>query len=295
MVFAAIKCYCIRDWIKPTLRRLKGRIAKMTEAVLKKDLKDEDKYNIRAIERALAVLDVFARERRKLSLDEITKLTDLSKPTVFRILSTLQSQKYVLLDKNDGRYRLGSVFLSLASSVLGSLNLGTITRPRLIELRNSAQAAALLGVLMEDRLVYLDKSYSQGPVRLADDIGWRRDPPNYGMLGMTLMAHLEPSEVDRLLVEYPLAAYTRKSITDATLFRQRLDEIRLCGYAVEFEEAMEGVWGVAAPIWNSEREVVAAVGAALPMTVHSSERLAETLRLVKACASEISSDLGHRG
>lgn len=258
-------------------------------------IKEEDKYNIRAIERALSVLDAFSRERRKLSLDELTKLTGLSKPTVFRILSTLQSQKYVLLDKSDGRYRLGSVFLALASSVLGSLNLGTITRPHLIELRNSAEATVLLGVLLDDHLVYLDKSGGRGPVRLAADIGWRRDPPNYGMLGMTLMAYLDPSETERLLSGYPLTAHTRKSLTDPSLFRQRLREIKERGYTLEFEEAMDGVWGVAAPIWNPDREVVAAVGAALPMTVQSDERVAETIRLVTSCAREISSDLGHRG
>ena len=267
----------------------------MIESIAQSRHKDEDKYNIRAIERALLVLDVFSRERRKLTLDEITKLSGLSKPTVFRILSTLQTHKYLLADKTDGRYRLSSVFLALASSALGSLNLGSITRPHLIDLQNSAQATVLLGVLSEGLLVYLDKREGRGPVRLAADIGWRRDPPNYGMLGMTLMAYLEPSEQGRLLREHPLSGYTRKSIGDVDLFSRRLNEIRGRGYALEFEEAIEGVWGVAAPVRNSEGEVVAAVGAALPMTVNSDRRVAETVKLVKGCADRISFDLGYRG
>ncbi|MCM2359498.1 MAG: IclR family transcriptional regulator [Geobacteraceae bacterium] len=267
----------------------------MTSNSSKDQAKEEDKYNIRAIERALSVLAAFSRERRKLSLDELTKLTGLSKPTVFRILSTLQSQKFVLLDKKDGRYRLGSIFLTLASSVHGSLNLGAITRPHLIDLRNSTQATVLLGVLLEDHLVYLDKTEGRGPVKLAEDIGLRRDPPNFGMLGMTLMAYLDPAEGERLLREFPLSAHTRKSLTDIDLFRRRLSEIRERGYALEFGEAIEAVWGVAAPIWDSAGEVVAAVGAALPMTEQSDERIAESIRLVTTCAREISSDLGHRG
>jgi DNA-binding IclR family transcriptional regulator len=266
----------------------------MTGSTTQDQAKVEDKYNIRAIERALSVLDAFSRERRKLSLDELTRFTGLSKPTVFRILSTLQSRRYVLLDKGDGRYRLGSVFLTLASSVHGSLNLGVITRPHLVELRNRAQATILLGVLLEDRLVYLDRNEGRGPVRLADDIGLRRDPPHFGMLGMTLMAYLDPSEEERLLREFPLTPHTQRSVTDIDLFRQRLQEIRERGYTVEFGEAIDQVWGVAAPIWNSAREVVAAVGAALPMTAKSDERVAETIRLVTTCAREISSDLGHR-
>jgi len=123
---------------------------------------NDDRYNIRAIERALMVLDVFARERRELSLDELTRLTGLSKSTVFRILATLQRQKYLLLDNTDGRYRLGPVFLVLASSVLGSLNLGTLARPHLIELRKSAQATVLLDALLEDHFVHLDKDRVMG-------------------------------------------------------------------------------------------------------------------------------------
>lgn len=255
---------------------------------------EEDKYNVRAIERALSVLEVFAAERRKLSLDELTKLTRLSKPTVFRILSTLQSRNYVLLDKSDGRYRLGSIFLSLASTVHGSAGLGTIARPHLTDLRNATQATVLLGALLEDHLVYLDKTEGRGPVRLASDIAWRRDPAHYGMLGMTLMAYLEPPEAERLLDQYPLALHTRKTLTDKRLFLQRMWEIRRLGYTLEFEEAIDGVWGVAAPVRSAGGEVVAAVGVALPMSVCDEAHIAQTVTSVTACAAAISSDLGHR-
>jgi IclR family transcriptional regulator, KDG regulon repressor len=267
----------------------------MTTRDSREPANNQDKYNIRAIERALSVLEVFSRERRTLSLDELTRATGLSKPTVFRILSTLQSRQYILLDKNTGRYRLGSVFLGLASSVLDSLSLGTLTRPLLIELSDQAQATVLLGTLMEGHLVYLDKRETQGPVRLATDIGWRRDPPHFGMLGMTLMAYLEPAEIERLLRQFPLAAHTHKSLLDPDQFRRRLREIRERGHAEEFEEAIEGVWGIAAPVWNSASDMVAAVGAALPMTVKSGARIAETIRLVKDCARGISHGLGYRG
>jgi DNA-binding IclR family transcriptional regulator len=260
---------------------------------VKKD-KDEDRYNIRAIERALTVLEVFSADRTKLSLDQLTEASGLSKPTVFRILSTLQSRKYVILDKEDGRYRLGSIFLSLASAALSSLDLAAIARPHLTELRNLSQATVLLGALMDDLLVYLDKIEGKGPVRLAADIGWRRDPPHYGMLGMTIMAHLEPAEQQRLLREHPLRPLTRKSIIDPAGFDARLKEIAQQGYAVEFEEAIEGVWGVASPVRNSAREVVAAVGVALPMTVKTPGRITETITLVKSCAEAISADLGYR-
>lgn len=260
---------------------------------LKESSQEDSKYSIRAVERAASVLNSFTRERRKLTLDEITRLTGLSKPTVFRILSTLQSLRYVVLDPNEGRYRLGSVFLALAASAIESLSLATVVRPHATALRDETQATVLVGALMDDLLVYVDKREAPGPVRIAADIGWRRDPPSYGMLGMTLLAHLERAEAQRLLAEKPPAPYTPASITDAARFLQRLDLIRQKKIVVEYEEAIPGVWGVAAPIFDSSRTVVAAVGVALSMTVKSPEKEASTISAVTACARKISADLGH--
>lgn len=256
-------------------------------------VQEDSKYSIRAVERAAMVLNSFTRERRRLTLDEVTRMTGLSKPTVFRILSTLQGLKYVMLDPSDGRYRLGSVFLTLAASAIGSLSLSSVVRPHTTILRNRTQATVLVGALMDDLLVYVDKREAPGPVRIAADIGWRRDPPTFGMLGMTLMAHLEKGEIIRLLKEKPPLPHTQASITDPAAFIERLERIRGAGLVVECEEAIPGVWGVAAPIFDSTREVVAAVGVALPMTLKSDEKTAEISEGVLECARRISADLGY--
>ncbi len=255
---------------------------------------DANKYSIRAIARAIDVLNVFSHGKNKFSLDEITRETGLSKPTTFRILATLQQCKYVVLDPVEGRYRLGSVFLSLGAAALGSVSLKGIAKPHLASLRDELQTTVLVGTIMDDMLVYLDKVECDGPVRLAADIGLRRDPPNFGMLGMTLMAYLEEGEVQRLLGSARLKAFTDNSITTTKNYLDRLQEIRSQGYVVEFGEAIEGVWGVGAPVRNSGREVVAAVGAAFPMSSKSDARVKEVVAKILNCATAISADLGYR-
>jgi DNA-binding IclR family transcriptional regulator len=255
---------------------------------------DANQYSIRAVERAIGVLNVFSRGKNKFSLDEITKETGLSKPTTFRILSTLQQYKYIVLDPVEGRYRLGSIFLSLGAAALGSVSLKGIAKPHLSSLRDELQTTVLVGTIMDDMLVYLDKVECDGPVRIASDIGLRRDPPNFGMLGMTLMAFLENGEAERLLGCSPLKLFTNKSIVTAKDYLNRLHEIRTQGYTVEFGEAIEGVWGVGAPIRNSSAEVVAAVAAALPMSSKSDARVKEVVTKLLICAAAISADLGYR-
>ena len=255
---------------------------------------DGNKYSIRVVGRAIDVLNVFLGGKNKLSLDEITKETGLSKPTTFRILATLQQYKYLVLDPVDGRYRLGSVFLALGAAALGSVSLKGVAKPHLVSLRDEMQTTVLVGTIMDDMLVYIDKVECAGPVRIAADIGLRRDPPNFGMLGLTLMAFMEGGEAGRLLACSPLKAFTSKSIVETDAYLDRLREIRTQGYTVEFGEAIEGVWGIGAPIRNSNREVVAAVGAALPISSKSSARVKEAIANLLHCAAAISADLGYR-
>ncbi|HSH69792.1 MAG TPA: IclR family transcriptional regulator [Deferrisomatales bacterium] len=252
------------------------------------------RYNIRAVERAMGVLNLFSRQDHKLSLDEITRRSGLSKPTVFRILSTLECHNYVVLDPTDGRYRLGTIFLTLGGAVLASLSLRGIASQHLTRLREELQVTVVLGALIDDALVYLDKKEASGPVRIASDIGWRRDPPHFGMLGMAQLAFKDEEEVRHDLEHVPLIAHTQHSLTDPEAFLQRLRKIREDGYVVELNEAIEGVWGVAAPIWDAREEVVAAVGVGQSMTAHTQKREGETIARVLLCARAISAELGYR-
>ena len=252
------------------------------------------RYNIRAIERAISVLNLFSRQESKLTLDEITRRCGLSKPTVFRILSTLEYHRYLVLDPADGRYCLGTIFLTLGGAVFASLSLRRLASPHLAQLREELQVTVMLGALMDDALVYLDKKEASGPVRIASDIGWRRDSPHFGMLGMALLAFKEEDEMRHLLDHSPLVAHTKNSLTDPEAFLQRLRGMREDGYVVELNEAIEGVWGVAVPIWDAREEVVAAVGVGQPMTAHSKKREVETIEGVRICANAISAELGYR-
>jgi IclR family KDG regulon transcriptional repressor len=91
-----------------------------------------------------------------------------------------------------------------------------------------------------------------------------------------------------------LEAHTPFSITDVDAFSLRLEEIRTQGYVIEKEEAVEGLIGIAAPIKDSSRQVVAALGIALPLSQRNlDDGLARLVLLVKRTCDSISSDLGY--
>ncbi|NTU59801.1 MAG: IclR family transcriptional regulator [Deltaproteobacteria bacterium] len=245
------------------------------------------------MERAIAVLNTFSFKNPDLTLKEITDKTGLSKPTVFRILSTLEPHNYVALDHSSGRYRLGSRIMELGGVVNSSITLRKVARPRLTDLQVDTGATVLLGALMDDELVYIGKRETDGPIRIASDVGWRRSP-HFGMLGMVLMAYKDRAEVDRLLAKSPLIPHTRFSILDRDRFLERLEDVKKCGYLLEFNEAIEGAWGVAAPVRDAAGTVVAALGTTLPLVERSDSRIAEVVAAVRKRAAEVSRDMGYR-
>lgn len=52
-------------------------------------------------------------------------------------------------------------------------------------------STVLLGILLDDQLVYIDKKESTGLIRIASDVG-RRHSPHFGMQGVTLIAYSGP-------------------------------------------------------------------------------------------------------
>jgi DNA-binding IclR family transcriptional regulator len=161
------------------------------------------------------------------------------------------------------------------------------------QLQNKTGATVLLGVRMEEQLVYIDKRDGDGMIRISSDIGWRR-PLHYGMLGMILLAGLDAKDVRRILRQTPLQAHTPFSITDQDAFSLRLEKIRDQGYIMEKEEAVEGVFGIAAPIRDYSRQVVAALGIALPLSSSNRTKKSDQLiEMVKKTCETISSDLGY--
>jgi DNA-binding IclR family transcriptional regulator len=160
-------------------------------------------------------------------------------------------------------------------------------------LQTETGATVLLGMMMEDQVLYVDKREGGGMIRISSDIGWRR-PMHYGMLGMVLMAYLDRKEMKRLLARDPLQPHTPYSITDEKAFSLRLEQIRKNGYLVESQEAVEGVIGIAGPIRDYSRKVVAALGIAVMMGMSQKKSdLGHLIHLVTKACSDTSSALGY--
>lgn len=250
-------------------------------------------YRVQALERALDILECFSFQNRELSLTDVVKRTGLNKTTVKRLIANLTTRGYLQCDPQSKMYQLGMRLFEMGGIVFSSFSLRQAAVYPMTQLQNATGATVLLGVHMEDQLVYVDKREGIGEIRISSDIGWRR-PLHYGMLGMILLAGMDTKYIHKILKKTPLQAHTPFSITDPDAFSLRLEQIRDQGYVMEKEEAVEGVFGIAAPIRDYSRQVIAALGIALPLSsTYRTKKLDQLVKIVKKTADTISSDLGY--
>jgi IclR family acetate operon transcriptional repressor len=63
-------------------------------------------------------------------------------------------------------------------------------------------------------------------------------------VGKVFLAGLPPASLEQVLAR-GLSAHTPLAVTDPAHYREELDQVRRLGYALEREEYLPGVWGVA--------------------------------------------------
>ncbi len=258
-----------------------------------KKKKDEPIYRVQALERALDILDAFSFQEREQGLSEIAEKAGLNLTTAKRLISNLTNRGYLRQIPDSKRYQLGMRLFELGGIVFSSFSLRKVAAHPITRLQSLTGGTVLLGTRMDDQLVYVDKREGNEMIRIASDVGWRR-PLHYGMLGMVLMAYLDPGHIKETLMKTPLQKHTVYSITDEDAFSIRMEEIRKNGFVLERGEAVEGVMGIAGPVRDYSRQVIASLGVAFPMVKSNREKdFEETVQQVVATCDEISSDLGY--
>lgn len=241
--------------------------------------------------KAVALLDALAKQPG-LSLADLSRLTELPKPTAHRVLAALVEERLVRVD-SDGAYRLGVQCFVLGTAFLEGLDLRTEARGPLEDLVGRCDETCHLGVLDGQRIVYLEKVESGHAVRMHSRIG-STNPAHSTGLGKAILAHCDEAVVDAV-VAAGLRRRTPQTITDPDRLRDELARIRRRGYAVDDAENEDGIRCVAAPVLDHKREVVAGISVAGPTYRLSRERAREFSGHVLATARTLSQRIGYPG
>jgi DNA-binding IclR family transcriptional regulator len=247
--------------------------------------------SVQSVERAFAVLRCLASGPAGVS--EVAERSHLPKSTVSRLLSTLHELGAVEQLGAGGDYRIGDLMVDLASAAQPGRSLVAIARPHLTQLTEALGEATGLSVLDGHDVHYVDQVDSDRPVQVRDWTG-ERLAANLVSSGFVLLAGAPPPVLDAFLAG-PLPRSTTRTMTDPVLLRQRVDDVRRRGSEWVYEEYIEGINSVAAPVRDVGGRVVAAIHAHGPSYRFPGPGRAESItEQVVAAADRISARLaGH--
>lgn len=245
-----------------------------------------------AVLRAITLLKLFTDDQPERTLADLSRAAGLNKTTTFRLLTALESERMVVHTERE-TYRLGPDAIVLGGRALRANDLRKVARPELERLVQTTRESASLEIPVEDGMLILDEVAGGYLLSTAPYVGTRW-PFHATSTGKVLLAYGPESQRERVL-QKPLAQLTPKTITDPAVLRQVLTQVRQQGYATAEEELETGYMAVAAPIYNFEGQVIAALSLDGPAHRLPPARLAEFSQLVIEAAGRVSSHLGYTG
>jgi DNA-binding IclR family transcriptional regulator len=248
---------------------------------------------VQSVERAAAMLRALGEAGRPLTPAEISARIGVPRPTVYRLLESLAREG--LVTPMGRGFTLGAAVLWLAARRLEQLELRTVGRPILQELRDRTGETVHLAVLESGQVVYVEKVESPGPIRMASMVG-RIFPAHSTALGKAMLAYLPTEQVEEIIRRHGLPQRTPNTITDPGRLFEELSLIRTRGFSIDNVENEEGIRCVGAPVFDHTGAVAGAVSISGSVATISLERARRELGpLVREAAERISRALGWSG
>lgn len=229
--------------------------------------------------------------QKDFSLSELSSAFQVNKSTMHRMLRVLTERGYLRQEEKTGRYLLDWKLLELGAQVTAKVGLLEIASPYMEKLARETGETVNLAVLYGKKVVYIHKVESTHFLRTDLRVGTA--VPSYcSALGKAMLAWQGEEQLEKILRPDDFVSYTPKTITSLEALKTELTQIRKRGYAVDKEEYIPGIICVAAPIFNRQEKVIAAISIAGPSLRISKDKIAAVGELVRSSTAEISRRCG---
>ena len=240
---------------------------------------------------AIHLLKTFDDEVRELGISELAKRLGVAKSTVHRLASALLDEGLLQQNQETGRYCLGVGLFTLGSLVRARLDVTNEAKGILYALRDKTAENVRLAVLDRQSVVLLHDMESTQALHLRSGTGHLR-PAYCSAEGFVLLSGLREPELAAFM-RAPRPYRTAATPVDEEALRAEVRRAKRQGYAIEDETCDEGTRAIAAPVFNGDGRIVAAVGVAGPRIRIRKSEFSRIASHVCTAAAEVSARLGY--
>lgn len=246
--------------------------------------REDDERSGSATERALAILTQVSNAEEPLAATNIAARLSLPVPTVHRLVRHLEELGFLERALGSKRLSIGPALQKLAFATLVNSDIRGQRHSVLKSLVDVVKETCNITVLDGDEVTYIDRFESQWPLRTHLHPG-SRVPMHCGASGKVFLAHMPAYRRRKFLYTTPLQKMTEKTITNPEIIEDELKEVRRLGYAIDDEEFLDGLVGLAVPIFDSSNRVCATVSMHSPTIRHSVDTIRQHVPTLQNTAS----------
>jgi DNA-binding IclR family transcriptional regulator len=247
------------------------------------EAKERTSENVRAVNRALDLLLAFTREDFELTASELLQRVELSRPTLYRLLYTLETRGFITSSGDPQRFGLGPAIAQLSHVWTGSLNLALLAEPMMRKLWQETRETVAIFVAQDSNRLCLAEMPSPQPLNFKRGVGYT-ERLAMGASGRAILAFMPD-------VEQGLDRYLHGMKVDVRKFRAELAVTRERGYAISRNELIDGAVAIAAPFFGA-KGVAGSIGIFGPVNRMGEKQVEVWGRAIVAQAGELSRALG---
>lgn len=227
------------------------------------------------------------------TLSQLSEASATPKSSLLALLRALTQSGFLQL--RGGRYVIGPESVKLASSIVSHRRFPDVAMPVVDALSDATGESALLAQLATDTpaAVYVYVAHSKNALRFMADVG-SREQLYASSVGRVLLAFQSKEWREDYLRRTALEPITGKTVRTKGDLRRIVDAVRRDQVATSLEETIEGVAGIASPIFDKGGNVLAGLVIGAPVT-RVQARIPLIERMVKDAAEEISRLMGYTG
>jgi DNA-binding IclR family transcriptional regulator len=260
--------------------------------MVQQDEPEQARYIVTALRRGLAILSLFRRERRVITVPEIASELELSRATAFRMAYTLERDGYLQRLPNSYAFQLGPKVLVLGFDYLHGTEAVSCGRETVYALRDRTGFSTHMCVRDGTEIVYVLSASSHHRLRGDIPVGTRY-PCHAVASGRALLLDMTKSELAALYRGIKMQVFSDQTPTTVESLAATIAAERAQGYASSVSGFVSGIVSLSAPVRDREGAIVAAIN------VSDSETVLKDVRSVRdevlRAAAQVSAQLGWRG
>jgi DNA-binding IclR family transcriptional regulator len=209
------------------------------------------------VERTLDFLELFAEQKRPLSLSDISRLLNIPVSSCHDVLQALQDRGFIYEVSPRGGY-YPTLRMYEAGKVIAE-NDPVVLRAEhhLRELRDALDESVLLAKANGLKGIYLLSFETSHPLRFQLKVGNNVTSLHAASAGKAILGSLDEASFEEALQGIALEPFTPKTVTSQAGLREQIARGRAAGYYLNLGESMEGLTTISAPLtWQQSLYIV---------------------------------------